>query len=109
MLPHGKPVLLQDVAADPDSFAGMYLRVTGILSEYQAALNRATLEFKGATLALDTELVEMTMGTGRMIQCIGEARKDPEQGALVLRPKIVRDVDAMDMELYEKAINLCFK
>ncbi|SAM05674.1 hypothetical protein [Absidia glauca] len=102
-VPSGKPVLLQDLVANADLYDNTSIRVTGKLTLLE---NTAMVEYKHASLRLNTELVDVSAPTGAMIQCIGEVKYDVNVGQLVLTPRILKMVETMDMEIYEKAVKL---
>ncbi|KAI8093329.1 telomere-capping, CST complex subunit-domain-containing protein [Halteromyces radiatus] len=102
----GKLVLLQDLIQDPQRYDNTSIRITGRLVNFQPANNIAIIEYKQSSLQLDTELIDIGMNTGTMVQCIGEVKYDQQLGQLVLKPRIIRDVDSLDMNLFEKTVLL---
>ncbi|KAI8335946.1 telomere-capping, CST complex subunit-domain-containing protein [Chlamydoabsidia padenii] len=105
-VPSGKPVLLQDLVTNAQQYTNTSIRVTGMLRYYDPIQNSATMEYKQASLRLNTELVDVHAPIDAMIQCIGEVDYDEGLDQLVLKPRILRKVETMDMEIYEKSVSL---
>ncbi|KAI9495142.1 telomere-capping, CST complex subunit-domain-containing protein [Zychaea mexicana] len=113
VVPSGELVLhLNEITRDPKANVGRSVRVKGFLKEFQPANNRAVLEYEDAELHLNTDIIDpFPFALGRLIECIGELDLDNDdneeqqqnQAVLVLRPRIARDIDTLDMKLFEKA------
>ena len=82
------------------------VRVTGRLVEFDAATACALIEHRGEELAVDVSaLGGSRMRQGELLQFIGEAfpgRLGAPQP--YLRARIVRNVDNLDLQTYEKAV-----
>ncbi|KAI9301813.1 telomere-capping, CST complex subunit-domain-containing protein, partial [Cunninghamella echinulata] len=105
-IPPGKLVLLQDLEANPQQFDKATIRVTGRLVSYDPSLNKAVITYRNVLLHLDTELIEMNYKNDTLIQCIGEVEYNKELEYLILRPRVTLNADDLDMELYEKTVQL---
>ena len=86
--------------------AGTSVRVTGRLVEFDAATACALIEHRGEELSIDVSaLGGSRMRQGELLQFIGEAfpgRHGAPQP--YVRARIVRNVDNLDMQTYEKAV-----
>ncbi|KAG0168867.1 hypothetical protein DFQ28_004486 [Apophysomyces sp. BC1034] len=80
------------------------VRVTGKLVSFDPAADRAVIEHKNARLAISTELIDaFPFEQGVMTQFIGELHRGQDHMPL-LQARVVRNVDTLDMDLYEKVI-----
>ncbi|CDS03480.1 hypothetical protein LRAMOSA00882 [Lichtheimia ramosa] len=102
-VPSGQLVLrLTEIRDDPQSFANKSVRLKGILKTFDPGTNFATIEYDGYTLEINTELLDpFSFPIGAMVEFIGELESN--QAKLILRPRIARSLDTLDLELYEKA------
>ena len=93
-------------AVDTGGGAGTSVRVTGRLVEFDAATACALIEHRGEELSIDVSaLGGSRMRQGELLQFIGEAfpgRHGAPQP--YVRARIVRNVDNLDMQTYEKAV-----
>ncbi|KAI9289711.1 telomere-capping, CST complex subunit-domain-containing protein [Umbelopsis sp. AD052] len=106
-VPPGELVMLQDLAQDPVSFQNKSIRATGILTAYNPDSNRAVLEHKGYTLEVATDLLDpFPYKTKDLLQCIGELELISESHQLLLRARVARKVDGLDLDVYEKTIHM---
>eukprot|EP00746_Dinoflagellata_sp_MGD_P166892 gnl/MRDRNA2_/MRDRNA2_97104_c0_seq1.p1 gnl/MRDRNA2_/MRDRNA2_97104_c0~~gnl/MRDRNA2_/MRDRNA2_97104_c0_seq1.p1 ORF type:complete len:133 (+),score=21.47 gnl/MRDRNA2_/MRDRNA2_97104_c0_seq1:103-501(+) len=110
--------LLKEVVQDPR--AGMSVRVTGELRRLLPWCHRASLYDQGAQLWVDTSKLEaQRLQEGSLTQVLGELAaleeteaplEDSEEGAnsahLILRARIARKVDGLDMALYEQCLQI---
>ncbi|KAI9277101.1 telomere-capping, CST complex subunit-domain-containing protein [Phascolomyces articulosus] len=104
VIPSGELILhLNEITNDPKANVGRSVRVKGFLKEFNPATNRAILEYKDAILHMNTDIIHpFPFELGKLIECIGELNHD-EQQEIILRPHIARDIDTLDMKLFEKA------
>ena len=91
------------------------------MKEYDPVANRAIIEYEDAALNIDADLLDdFPYPKGKLLECIGELRQVTEdaddvkgmllserqlqqQGQTVLSVRIVRDMDTLDMKLFERA------
>ncbi|CAO3668291.1 unnamed protein product [Umbelopsis ramanniana] len=106
-VPPGELVMLQELALDPVAFQKKSIRATGILITYNPDSNRAVLEHKGHTLVVATDLLDpFPYKIKDLLQCIGELELIAESNQLLLHARIARKVDGLDLDIYEKTIQL---
>ncbi|KAH8547969.1 telomere-capping, CST complex subunit-domain-containing protein [Umbelopsis sp. PMI_123] len=106
-VPPGELVMLQELAQDPVAFQNRSVRATGILTSYNPDSNRAVLEHKGYTLDVATDLLDpFPYKIKDLLQCIGELELSPESNQLLLHARVSRKVDSLDLDIYEKTIQL---
>ena len=85
------------------------LKVTGRLLEYEVTLSRAKLVDgqNKSSILVDTTLIEpFDVLPGNLCQVIGEVNTVSELHQPLLRARIIRSVDNLDLILYEKAIKI---
>ena len=102
----GKPLVGLGEASRAVGTGGTSVRVTGRLVEFDTATARALIEHQGEELSIDVSaLGGSRMRQGELLQFIGEAfpgRHGTSQP--YVRARIVRNVDNLDMQTYEKAV-----
>ncbi|KAG2173825.1 hypothetical protein INT43_005245 [Umbelopsis isabellina] len=104
-IPAGTPILLQELVQEPATYHGRSVRATGILMGYNPDENRAIIEHKGHALDVATDLLDtFSYNTKDLLQCIGELEYNHDSNRLLLRARVSRKVDGLDLDLYEKAI-----
>ncbi|CAM0136432.1 hypothetical protein VKS41_006752 [Umbelopsis sp. WA50703] len=104
-IPAGKPVMLQELVQGPANYDGTSVRATGILMGYNPDENRAIIEHKGCSLDVATDLLDtFAYNTKDLLQCIGELEYSHDSNRLLLRARVSRKVDGLDLDLYEKAM-----
>ncbi|GAB5591957.1 hypothetical protein Unana1_06857 [Umbelopsis nana] len=106
-VPPGELVMLQELANNPAAFRGKSIRATGMLMAYNPDTNLAVLEHKGNTLNVATHLLDPFPYKHKdLLQCIGEVDLDQESKQLLLCARVARKVDGLDLDLYQKTIEL---
>ncbi|KAJ8657681.1 hypothetical protein O0I10_006496 [Lichtheimia ornata] len=102
-IPSGQLVLrLTEIRDDPQAFANKSVRLKGILKTFDPGANFATIEYDDYQLEIDTALLDpFSFPIGTMIEFIGELQSN--EAKLILRPRVARSMDTLDLELYEKA------
>ena len=102
----GKPLVGLGEAIRAVGTGGTSVRVTGRLVEFDIATASALIEHQGEELSIDVSaLGGSRMRQGELLQFIGEAfpgRHGKSQP--YVRARIVRNVDNLDMQTYEKAV-----
>jgi hypothetical protein len=102
----GKPLIALGEASRAVGTGGASVRVTGRLVEFDAETACALIEHRGEELSIDVSaLGGSRMLQGELLQFIGEAfpgRHGAPQP--YVRARIVRNVDNLDMQTYEKAV-----
>ena len=102
----GKPLVGLGEASRAVGTGGTSVRVTGRLVEFDTATACALIEHQGEELSIDVSaLGGSRMRQGELLQFIGEAfpgRHGKSQP--YVRARIVRNVDNLDMQTYEKAV-----
>jgi len=88
---------------------GKSLKVTGKLLEHNPYLSRVKLVDSCSTsvIILDTSLVEpFDVQPGSLCQVIGEVDSVTDLGQPLLKIRIIRGVDDLDLVMYERAIRI---
>ena len=102
----GTPLIGLGEASRAVGTGGTSVRVTGRLVEFDAATACALISHQGEELSIDVSaLGGSRMRQGELLQFIGEAfpgRNGAPQP--YVRARIVRNVDNLDMQTYEKAV-----
>jgi len=106
-LRHGQLWLLDElVACDPQRLHEQSVRVVGRVTGLDLCHSRASISHAGASLQVDIILLDpqtMPLRLSTLVQIIGEIVSD---GSLLLRARVCRVVDGLNMALYEKAVAL---
>ncbi|KAH0461090.1 hypothetical protein IEQ34_008665 [Dendrobium chrysotoxum] len=103
----GVLVALQELEPSSPFFKeGQSIRVTGKLQSYNVESGIAIIVDGGATLLIDTQhLRDINFRTNSIYQFIGELLI-PHDGQVVLKARIGRNVDGIDLNLYHQSIQL---
>ncbi|KAI3494536.1 hypothetical protein L1887_40668 [Cichorium endivia] len=105
-IPSGALVLLQELTSSSSHFKhGASLRVTGKLQEYDVETAIAIVADGGATLAIDTQHIRLNLRVGSLYQFIGELSIQPNNDG-ILKARVGRNVDGMDLNLYQQSLKL---
>ncbi|XP_045159578.2 CST complex subunit TEN1-like [Mercenaria mercenaria] len=104
----GKPTFIDEVSQcnDKSALHGQSVCVTGRLTlhEFSACLAKLTDPQSKSEICIDTSLIEPFQARfGSQFQMIGELEPG-SQHDIVLKARVVRCVDGLDMSLYRKAI-----
>ncbi|OVA02601.1 hypothetical protein BVC80_9091g108 [Macleaya cordata] len=104
---HGILVTLQDLHPSSPLFQqGSSLRVTGNLKEYSMGTSTAVIVDGSYKLKIDAQhLRDLNFQVGSTYQFIGELLIQPDNEA-VLQARVGRNVDAIDLNLYYKSLQL---
>ncbi|KAI8378261.1 telomere-capping, CST complex subunit-domain-containing protein [Choanephora cucurbitarum] len=103
-VPSAKLVLLKDLA---NCQVGDSVRITGIWTEYDSNSNIAMIQYNDVEAEIDVSQAQeqVSFDEGELVQCLGEITNKTTEATQV-RARIVRSVNTLDMELYEKAVEL---
>ncbi|PWA86932.1 hypothetical protein CTI12_AA135750 [Artemisia annua] len=105
-IPSGAIVMLQELNSFSPQFKdGASLRVTGKLEVYNVETAIAVIADGGATLAVDTQHLRINLRVGSLYQFIGELSIQPNNEG-ILKARVGRNVDGMDLNLYEQSLKL---
>ncbi|KAJ0482484.1 hypothetical protein HanIR_Chr13g0654431 [Helianthus annuus] len=105
-VPSGSLVILQELNSSSPHFKdGASLRVTGKLQEYNVETAIAVIADGGATLAVDTQHLRLNLRVGSLYQFIGELSIQPHNEG-ILKARVGRNVDGMDLNLYQQSLKL---
>ncbi|KAM0010142.1 hypothetical protein Hdeb2414_s0080g00780251 [Helianthus debilis subsp. tardiflorus] len=105
-VPSGSLVILQELnSSSPHFKEGASLRVTGKLQEYNVETAVAVIADGGATLAVDTQHLRLNLRVGSLYQFIGELSIQPDNEG-ILKARVGRNVDGMDLNLYQQSLKL---
>nr|GFB68790.1 CST complex subunit TEN1 [Tanacetum cinerariifolium] len=105
-IPSGALVMLQELnSSSPHFKEGASLRVTGKLEVYNVETAIAVIADGGATLAVDTKHLRINLRVGSLYQFIGELSIQPNNEG-ILKARVGRNVDGMDLNLYEQSLKL---
>jgi len=101
----GETLLLKEVVEQAGSLAGASLRVLGRLVSFDPASNTAVIEHDKHQLLINTELLDsFSYRVNSLFQFIGEY--DVSVSGDFVKARIARNVDGMDLKLFEKALVL---
>ncbi|KAL9556065.1 hypothetical protein MBANPS3_002061 [Mucor bainieri] len=102
-VPCARIVLFRDLAKYK---TGDSVRVTGLWQAYDDTTNTALMEYDNVKATIRLEQIDQPLPqTGDVAQCIGEIM-EMSNNATQIQARIVRSVNTIDMELYEKAVRL---
>jgi hypothetical protein len=102
----GQIKFINEVADDP-TLVGQSFRLIGTLNHIDATENRAQIEHRGRLLDVDTTLLgQFPFHIGSLFQFIGEMNYDEFSKKLVLKARVGRNIDGLDMGLYEQALKI---
>ncbi|KAL2623281.1 hypothetical protein R1flu_003486 [Riccia fluitans] len=85
------------------------VRVTGVLESLTIETGIAIISHGGARLRVDIQhLRDVSLRKGSLFQFIGELIQDPSCTCLqlMLQARVARNVDGLNMDLYEKTLQL---
>lgn len=72
-VPHAEVLFLHELAAAQD-IGGRYVRTTGEVSAFDVASHTCVISHKGASFAVDVELIRSPITLGGMYQVFGEVQ-----------------------------------
>ncbi|CAI9290900.1 unnamed protein product [Lactuca saligna] len=81
------------------------LRVNGKLQEHDVESAIAIIADGGVTLAVDTQHLRLNLRVGSLYQFIGELSIQPNNEG-ILKARVGRNVDGMDLNLYQQSLKL---
>ncbi|GAN08134.1 hypothetical protein MAM1_0190d07641 [Mucor ambiguus] len=85
---------------------GDSVRVTGLWQAYDDITNTALMEYDNVKATISLEQIDQILPqAGDVVQCIGEIM-EMSKDAIQIQARIVRSVNTIDMELYEKVVEL---
>ncbi|ONM51423.1 hypothetical protein ZEAMMB73_Zm00001d018831 [Zea mays] len=101
----GVPVILRELEPSSEMFKqGASLRVTGSLQSFDVESATATIQDGSVSLKVDTQhLRDVSFRTNSVYQFIGELQIREVDDAILLA-RIGRNVDGLDMNLYQQAL-----
>mmetsp|Transcript_36634 Transcript_36634/g.103412 ORF Transcript_36634/g.103412 Transcript_36634/m.103412 type:complete len:125 (-) Transcript_36634:614-988(-) len=110
MAQHGVLMHISEVLADLPGLAasGQSVRVLGTLDHVDATEARARISYHGSSLDVDTSMIPwLHLDLRSWYQFIGEV-KSPEggTGAHLLLVRVGRNVNGIDSQLYDEALEL---
>ncbi|KAJ2806408.1 hypothetical protein H4R20_001696, partial [Coemansia guatemalensis] len=119
-LESGRPVFIDELVQNPVQHVNKTVRVTGILHAYDPGVDRAELVDGLNLLIVDTQLLgvhKYNIGqTYQLIGAISDVHNDQlsppinlfEEAQysldIVLRARVLREVDGLDMAIYRKTV-----
>lgn len=99
---HGVVMHLREVIADGSD--GQSVRTLGRLVAFDPNTTRATIEDRGAHLAVDTRLIEgALLREGDLLQLIGELRVEG-RSTLVLHARCVQNATGLNLDTHDRAV-----
>ncbi|KAK4515705.1 uncharacterized protein ATC70_010658 [Mucor velutinosus] len=102
-VPSARLVLFKDLTKCK---TGDSVRVTGLWQAYDDTTNTALMEYDNVKAIIHLDQIDQLLPqTGDVVQCIGEIMEmssNPTQ----IQARIIRSVKTIDMELYEKVVEL---
>ncbi|CAI9119040.1 OLC1v1020695C1 [Oldenlandia corymbosa var. corymbosa] len=104
----GALVTLQELndPTSPHFKQGASLRVTGKLQEYDLETAIASLVEANSSLKIDTQHLKVNLRVGSLYQFIGELLVNSDNNEAILRARVGRNVDGMDLNLYHQSLQL---
>jgi len=98
-----------DTAGNPEiEFKSKYVRVTGYVTEYDPGRAQCFIVHGNHKLVVDLKLVlPQNMSNDALFQFIGELclpEQENSSSVLILRARIAKNVDGMDIKLYEELL-----
>mmetsp|Transcript_25410 Transcript_25410/g.55248 ORF Transcript_25410/g.55248 Transcript_25410/m.55248 type:complete len:123 (-) Transcript_25410:766-1134(-) len=107
-VPSGEIVFIDEVLqSEVGSWEGHSVRIIGRLKQYDVLSGRAVVHHRESELKVDTILLRgVALTEGSLFQFIGELEKDQEheEQSLILKARVGRNVEGMDLPLYEQAV-----
>ncbi|KAK9703206.1 hypothetical protein K7432_010867 [Basidiobolus ranarum] len=112
-LKSGKIVFIKELVQSLNDWEGESVRVTGLLVTYDVHTNLATIQHNDYTLTIDTSLLGVfSHRINGLFQFVGElSNQNPQQpqktrniSEYLLLARVVRNMEGLDLQLYEKAI-----
>lgn len=104
MASHGEVLHIQEILARGGAANKTSVRVLGTVQHIDLAAARLTIEHKSAVLDVDTSaLGGHAYQQGQLLQFIGEMSVC-EQAVPLLRARIVRSMEGLDLELYDRSL-----
>ncbi|KAL2464198.1 Phospholipase D p1 [Forsythia ovata] len=102
----GALVMLDELNPSSPYFKqGASIRVTGKLQEFNVEVAVAVLVDGSATLKVDTQHLNLNLHMSSIYQFIGELQIDASNEA-ILKARVGRNVDGMDLNLYRQSLQL---
>ncbi|KAI8048601.1 telomere-capping, CST complex subunit-domain-containing protein [Gilbertella persicaria] len=103
-VPSAKIVLLKDLSGCQ---VGESVRVTGIWTRYDADKSIAVIQYNDIEVEIDISQAQdqTILPEGDVVQCLGEIEKKTSDITRI-HARIIRSVNTLDMELYERAVEL---
>ncbi|KAL7319185.1 hypothetical protein PS15m_002353 [Mucor circinelloides] len=102
-VPSARLVLFKDLTKCK---TGDSVRVTGLWQAYDDTSNTALMEYDNVKATVHLEQIDQLLPRkGDVVQCIGEIM-ETSNNAIQIQARIVRSVNTIDMELYEKVVKL---
>ncbi|KAM7488121.1 hypothetical protein LguiB_025605 [Lonicera macranthoides] len=103
----GALVTLQELTSSSPQFRqGASLRVTGKLQDYNVETAIATIVDGSASLKIDTQHLSLNLRVGSFYQFIGELHIQQPNNEGVLKARVGRNVDGIDLNLYNQSLQL---
>jgi hypothetical protein len=101
----GEIVYIREIVENEKFHENASVRVFGTLTFVDVAANQAEIKHEGNVLQVDTSLLGQTeYRIGGLFQFIGEMSN--RQCGLQLRARVVRNIDGLDVGLYECALKV---
>lgn len=105
----GEPLFIEEVIQklSSENLEGKSVRITGKLDEHdaEACMGRLVDPQSGKNLVVNTMLIEpFSAKKGSLLQIIGELDCLNSRNEVVLKARVVRCVDGLDMTMYRKAL-----
>ncbi|KAL1932831.1 hypothetical protein VTP01DRAFT_8509 [Rhizomucor pusillus] len=98
-------VYIREIKEDPVLYLYESVRVKGELIE--VATDKAVIEYEGVSLTLNLEYIDtIDYSIGTMIECFGDIINDKQSNEIMLQPRIIRNLDTLDMELHDRVIHV---
>ncbi|KAG2207501.1 hypothetical protein INT47_004249 [Mucor saturninus] len=85
---------------------GESVRLTGIWKKYDQDTQMAVMRYDTYEAEVDTALLSTLPAIGDIVQCIGEVIDEATFGMLRIQARIVRIVNTIELDLYERVVRL---
>eukprot|EP01112_Ceratiomyxa_fruticulosa_P006996 TRINITY_DN1801_c0_g1_i1.p1 TRINITY_DN1801_c0_g1~~TRINITY_DN1801_c0_g1_i1.p1 ORF type:complete len:142 (-),score=24.21 TRINITY_DN1801_c0_g1_i1:191-616(-) len=114
---HGKVLFINEISTSYEAMCGRSVRVIGRLMHYNFSTSLGMIEYKSEFFPVDFSLLDQfSFKENSLLQIIGEIDSTSKalkidthpipSGALILKARVVRNIDGMDTALYEQAVDI---
>ncbi|KAI7866056.1 telomere-capping, CST complex subunit-domain-containing protein [Spinellus fusiger] len=104
-IPSGRIVWIEEITQQPRLYKDTSVRITGFLTTVDIANNTAELTMNDCSIKIQVhQLSTFHYPVDSLLQCIGEVEYDETTHSACVHVRVVREFDAMDLTLYQQAV-----